>query len=213
METLGTTEFVIRLAVATIAGMAIGLEREWREKAAGFRTLALVSLGGAVFVLAAVEVGSDAAARMTAGIATGVGFLGAGAILRERGEVVGLTTAAAVWIAAALGVSAATGAYMLTAAATVGSLIVLWVLSLVDLDAIRRETRIYEITYATPTADENAAARLLEDAGLRIELSCMTMSDAGLRADWRAVGRHERHLEAADKLRQDPGVVAFTVRG
>lgn len=101
----------IRLAAAVGAGALIGLDRELRRKPAGVRTMALVGLGAAVFVLATIDPArgayTDATARVIQGIVTGIGFLGAGAILRGSGEetVRGLTTAASIWLAAATGIA------------------------------------------------------------------------------------------------------------
>jgi putative Mg2+ transporter-C (MgtC) family protein len=97
---LSAAEALLRVGLAVLLGMAIGLEREWREKAAGFRTITLVTVGSALFVTITYSGFSPAdRARVAAGVVTGIGFLGAGAILRERGQVIGLTTAATVWAA------------------------------------------------------------------------------------------------------------------
>ena len=112
-------ETAFRLVVATVAGMAIGLNRDLRNKPVGMRTLGLVSLGSALVILSATGYGSlhygqDAASRIIQGILTGVGFLGAGVILHDRRgfKIYGLTTASTVWIAAALGVASGVGAWL-----------------------------------------------------------------------------------------------------
>jgi putative Mg2+ transporter-C (MgtC) family protein len=101
-----------RLAAAVTAGAVIGLDRELRRKPAGLRTMALVGLGSAVFILGTVDptrIASSDTARVIQGIVTGIGFIGAGAILRGTGEdtVRGLTTAASIWLAAATGIACA----------------------------------------------------------------------------------------------------------
>jgi len=102
---------LLRLSAAVAVGAIIGLDRELRGKAAGLRTMALVSLGSAVYVLAAIDSGAgvsfDATSRAIQGVVTGVGFLGAGSILRGDTDtsVRGLTTAASIWLAAATGVA------------------------------------------------------------------------------------------------------------
>lgn len=106
-----------RLLFAIVLGSIIGLDRELGEKAAGLRTNMLVALGAALFVLVPVQAGIAAAeatalARTLQGIITGVGFVGAGSILRE-GRVRGLTSATAVWISAALGIAAGLGLWPL----------------------------------------------------------------------------------------------------
>jgi putative Mg2+ transporter-C (MgtC) family protein len=101
----------LRLTAAVAVGAVIGLDRELRRKPAGLRTMALVALGSAVYVLAAIDSGAgvsfDATSRAIQGVVTGVGFLGAGAILRGDSDspVRGLTTAASIWLAAASGVA------------------------------------------------------------------------------------------------------------
>jgi putative Mg2+ transporter-C (MgtC) family protein len=108
MPTLDYLEVFLRLGAAVLVGALIGFDREVRDKPAGLRTMALVALGSAVFVVAgASAVSADAASRVIQGVITGVGFLGAGTIIRGRTEqsVRGLTTAASIWLAAAAGVA------------------------------------------------------------------------------------------------------------
>lgn len=119
---------LLRLLLACALGMAVGLERELAGKAAGFRTHTLVCLGAALFALVSIyafETGADIA-RVAAGVVTGVGFLGAGAIIhREGGTVEGLTTAASIWAVAAIGLASATGLYWLAVLATILALLLL----------------------------------------------------------------------------------------
>ena len=112
-----------RLGLAGLLGALLGVQRERVHKAAGLRTHVLVGLGSALFVLAEVESGADAAAisRVVQGVVAGIGFLGAGTILKigDRVEVHGLTTAASIWVTAAVGVAAGMGHVWLAAVATV----------------------------------------------------------------------------------------------
>jgi putative Mg2+ transporter-C (MgtC) family protein len=118
------TEVAIRLAVAVVIGGIIGWDRERSSKPAGLRTHMLVSLGSATFTLLGFEVGAQYSkdnfdpTRVLQGVVGGIGFLGAGAILQTRGQVSGITTAAGVWVAGALGAAAGVGAYVLALAAT-----------------------------------------------------------------------------------------------
>jgi putative Mg2+ transporter-C (MgtC) family protein len=125
-------EMTLRLCGATIAGMLIGINRDIHNKPIGMRTLGLVGLGSAVVILSGsvyegLHFGQDAVSRVVQGIMTGLGFLGAGAILRGRDQmqVQGLTTAATVWIAAGLGVTAGLGAWFITIAGTLVTLFLL----------------------------------------------------------------------------------------
>jgi putative Mg2+ transporter-C (MgtC) family protein len=107
MDSLGYDDVLLRLGVAALIGAVIGFDREIRNKPAGVRTIALVALGSAVFVMAALAGAIDSTSRVIQGIVTGVGFLGAGTIIRGQTEqsIHGLTTAASVWLAAAIGVA------------------------------------------------------------------------------------------------------------
>ena len=127
MTPLSDTELIQRLLLAAAIGGLLGAERELRRKSAGFRTNILIALGAAIFTVASSALATGAAdpTRIAAQIVTGIGFLGAGTILRNRDGVHGLTTAATVWVNAALGVAAGGGQFRL---AIIGAAIVLAVL-------------------------------------------------------------------------------------
>jgi putative Mg2+ transporter-C (MgtC) family protein len=121
--------FVFRLLVSAALGSAIGFERERAGKPAGLRTHLLVTMGTTVFILACSGYGmnSDGLSRLIQGIVTGIGFIGAGAILKlnQEREVQGLTTSAGIWMAAAIGVSVGLGLLGLAIIATILSVAVL----------------------------------------------------------------------------------------
>ena len=119
------TEVLLRLFLATVAGGLIGLEREVVHKPAGVRTHMLVCLGSALFILVTIETLPNEAARIIAGVATGIGFLGAGTIFRSKSEVHGLTTAASVWTVAAVGLAIGLGYYAMTLIAVILIIIIL----------------------------------------------------------------------------------------
>lgn len=108
-----------RVTLAAILGGVIGIEREWRGRPAGFRTNILIALGACLFTVISIEGfplnGSTAqdTARVAAQIVSGVGFLGAGALLQTRNKVKGMTTAATIWLVAAIGMAVGTGEYFL----------------------------------------------------------------------------------------------------
>ena len=109
-----TWEIAGRLVLAAFLGAAIGINREWLRKPAGLRTHALVALGGALFTVIGLMLGGtdgSAASRTLQGITAGIGFIGAGAIIRrpEANDVQGLTTAAGIWIVTAIGVAVGAG--------------------------------------------------------------------------------------------------------
>ncbi len=123
-------DFVWRLLLAAGLGAALGLEREYRQKPAGLRTNILIAVGSALFTImsASMAQGADPG-RIAAQIVTGIGFLGGGAIMRNRDTVHGMTTAATIWVNAAVGMSVGAGQYAMAAAATALTLVVLAVLA------------------------------------------------------------------------------------
>lgn len=136
-----TDDASIKLLVAFLCGLALGIEREAREKAAGLRTIVLISVGSALYLMVG-EAASMAAAsdvtrsgvtpdptRIGSEVVAGVGFLGAGSIIQSRGAVHGLTTAATIWVAAAVGLCAGVGMYAVAVSTTMAVL-----LSLIFLD-------------------------------------------------------------------------------
>lgn len=132
------TRIVLRLSVAIALGAAIGYERELRGKAAGLRTHMLVSLGAALYILIPLQ--SDMsiadASRVLQGIITGIGFLGAGAIIKlsNDGNIKGLTTAASIWVAAAIGIAAGMGREATAVLSTAAVLFILVVVRRIEND-------------------------------------------------------------------------------
>lgn len=161
------------LVIAVVLGGAIGLERELRGKAAGLRTNILICVGAALFTRLSISVASDGVGdpgRIAAQIVTGVGFIGAGTILHSRGHVSGLTSAATIWLVAAIGVAVGAGALVEAAGATLLVVMVLGVLG-----RLERSLRKYGgITHLALEVDADPQRvsdieRLVQDAGLRIE--------------------------------------------
>ena len=122
-----TLEFILRIFVAALLGGVIGLEREYRDKAAGFRTHFLVALGSALFMIVSAYGFENAitseehrldVSRIAAQVVTGIGFIGAGTIIFQKNAVHGLTTAAGVWVTAAIGLACGGGLYWLAVVST-----------------------------------------------------------------------------------------------
>jgi len=138
-------EFVIlgRLLLAALCSGLIGYERESARKSAGLRTHTLVGIGAAVFTIVSIVgfPGSDSS-RVAAQIVTGVGFLGAGAIFREGTYVTGLTTAAGLWVVAALGMAAGSGSYVVAVTGTAVALGTLYGLRAIDAWVFRRKKHV-----------------------------------------------------------------------
>lgn len=144
---LSTTEICLRLGAAVLAGGLVGINREMHSKPVGVRTLGLVALGSALVTLAGSGFSGDVtdanASRAIQGIITGIGFLGAGVIVKREsgGRVHGLTTAAAIWVTAALGIVCGLGAYRPLVLGTGFLLATLMVGGLVDRAIDERQKR------------------------------------------------------------------------
>ena len=151
---LGDIELARRLLLAALLGGMLGFERELRQKSAGLRTNILIAVGAALFTLMSYEMaegpGSDPS-RIAAQIVTGIGFLGAGAIMRTDSGVQGLTTAATVWVNAAVGVAAGGGEYRLAFIGTGVTLAALLVLHRVEILIDRQVSKHRDHTSGPPT--------------------------------------------------------------
>jgi putative Mg2+ transporter-C (MgtC) family protein len=186
---LGWQDFAIRLAVALIAGAAIGLNRGESGKAAGLRTTLLVCLAACIAMLQVnvllLQAGKPDKSfvvldlmRLPLGILSGVGFIGAGAILRKDGLVMGVTTAATLWFVTVIGLCAGGGQIMLAVAGTMLGLILLQVLGILERYLPRNHHAWLTVEYATASHERGAMiARLererchLESQGVRKNMS------------------------------------------
>jgi putative Mg2+ transporter-C (MgtC) family protein len=167
---LSTT--MVRLVVAAILGGTIGLEREWRHRPAGLRTNLFICFGSAMFTVLSSQLAGNPgeSSRIASTIVTGIGFIGAGSVLHSHGSVSGLTTAATIFVTAAVGMAAGGGLYMIAIFATLVILLALVVLG--KLEA-RFEVRTRGFTYEVvgPSTDEvlRELNRILEDEEIEME--------------------------------------------
>lgn len=137
-------EMVLRLAVAMTLGAIVGFERWHAGKPAGLRTNILISGGAALFTIISVFGFDGDPARIAAGVVTGIGFLGAGSIMRrEEGGVGGITTAAGIWAVAAMGMAVGVGLYLLAIVATIAIVFTLFILRIVEekIRPFQKETK------------------------------------------------------------------------
>lgn len=150
-----TGEFILTIFIAAMLGGAIGFEREYRSKEAGFRTHFLVGLGSALFMVLSMH-GFDGfegqpgviiqrdPARMAAQVVSGIGFIGAGTIIFQKNVVKGLTTAAGLWVTSAIGMTAGVGMYALATAATVMVLVCLEAMNFLHHRVFKHRHREYD---------------------------------------------------------------------
>ncbi len=136
MFTPETLEMILKITLAAVLGMAIGLEREHRRKPAGLRTYTLVALGATLFTILSQNIGGEAAAydpsRIASQVVVGIGFIGAGIIFIRGGHIEGLTTAAGLWTTAAIGMAVGFGFYTVAVFSAILSLAVLLLLRQIE---------------------------------------------------------------------------------
>lgn len=186
-------ELGLRLAAAALLGTCIGLERQWRARMAGLRTNALVATGAALFVLLSTVTSGDASpTRIAAQVVSGIGFLGAGVIIRDGGTLRGINTAATIWGSAAVGCLAAAGQFGLAAAGT-GAIVAINLMLRpvargIDHRASRRgaNQRSYLLQARCQDSDEASVRALL--------VQHLTVSGFGLTA------LRSRELEGTDRI-------------
>jgi putative Mg2+ transporter-C (MgtC) family protein len=214
------------LVAALAAGGLVGLERSYHGRPAGFRTHALVCIASALLMLLAVYQGewlptADAETfrtdptRMAQGIMTGIGFLGAGVIFKEGLSVRGLTTAASIWITAAIGILIGVGFYF---PAVVATTLVLGTLSVFRWIEDRMPTQFYAhhvVRFPREAAlDESALRRLLQDVGFSIANMSYRLTADGRIFEYSMVIRtfDLNNLKTlADRLRSQPSVIEFRI--
>ncbi len=216
-----------RLLLASLLGALIGLEREIHGRTAGFRTHLLVSLGSALFVVTSINfyrvfgnfsgsvaVGVDPG-RVAAQVVTGIGFLGAGAIIREKASVRGLTTAACLWIASAIGVACGSGLFLLSALVAA--------IALVSLIALKKiEGMLDRDSYALLTVESDDLEGQLEristavtDSGYyQVTPAGIEMRSGGKMVYELQVKMHGKHIsyDAIDRVSAINGVRAVSFR-
>jgi len=181
-------DLALRLLMAAVLGAAIGLEREIHEHPAGMRTHLLVSVGSAAFTVLSIfafpSADSDPA-RVAAQIVSGIGFLGAGSILKEGATIRGLTTAASLWAVAAVGMAAGAGAWSVAAVLTIIAILSLWPLQTITYRLVGRDQhRVHiRLTTADPHRLGAVVETIAERGGAIVHLSSAHAPGTGLVAD------------------------------
>ena len=195
-------EDVVKILLAILLGGLVGAEREFRDKAAGFRTIIFICVGAALFTIFSIKLGGDEdPVRIAANIVSGVGFLGAGAILRGTGRIVGLTTASTIWLAAALGMGVGGGHFLLSSVATVGISIVLWIFPRIEawIDNFRHACT-YEVVCPIAPDSFKELEELIVACGLGVTGRKRIKSGEDMVCTWQVYGSPEDHDRLVEKL-------------
>lgn len=202
---------LLKIGLAVLCGGLIGAEREFRDKAAGFRTIIFICLGSTLFTIfshkIALAYGADPT-RIAAYIVSGVGFLGAGVILRESGRILGLTTAAVVWLSAALGIGIGAGQYGLSLVATGTTLFVLLCFPTLEryIDAVE-EMRTYNVVCERSTERFRRLEGVIQGCGLIVIRHKQMKKGDNMICIWDAAGTRVQHDELMQKFFDDEEVM------
>jgi len=202
-------ELFLQLCLATLFGGAIGLERELGGKPAGLRTNILICIGSMLYTKLSITMATGTAdpTRVAAQIVTGVGFIGAGTILHARGAVVGLTSAATIWVVAAIGVALGATFYWEAAGTTLLVLLVLQGLGRVELLVERQSTQsmLTVHTRPDPTVLEDLKT-VVRRTGLEIERQASRRENVDMVIDFTLRGPKRLHDQVMIALLHHPGV-------
>ena len=202
-------ENLIKISMAVLVGGVIGAEREYQDKAAGFRTIILITLGSTLFTIFSLSMDPGfTQTRIAANIVTGIGFLGAGAIMREGGRIAGLTTAATIWLSAAMGMGIGAGSLYFVLAATFVTILVLLVFPKLEarIDRIR-EARTYEVVVGAEDFDTvERISNLLHDLSLRVFEHHQAKNEKSVISTWKVIGAPQNHEKFVQATMRDKSV-------
>lgn len=212
MELNFVGEDVLKLSLSLVAGAVIGAEREYKNKNAGFRTVILVTVGATLFTMLSVLVTGGKDFHVVGNIVVGIGFLGAGAIFKEGTTVKGLTTAATIWISAAIGMSIGAGQYVLAITALCIIMLVLlgfvWLQSFID--RFNRE-KIYRITVPCVKLTLDEINQFLKDSGLHGTCVYRRKVEENITLTMAVKGPEKNHTTLITLLQNNEHVLAFEV--
>jgi putative Mg2+ transporter-C (MgtC) family protein len=203
-------ELLVQLILAVLLGGAVGLERELKGKPAGLRTTILITLGATLFTVLSYRMGAAAQGdpgRIAAQVLTGVGFIGAGTILHMRGAVTGLTSAATIWVVAAIGMSVGARAYIEALGATLVVMLVLAGLGPAEHFLARQATRGHLIVHCRPEASAlDALEALVRRTGLEIDRTQSRVENVDLVVEFDIRGPKRLHDQLLIAVVHQPGV-------
>lgn len=203
---------LVKLGISILVGGVIGAEREFRVKAAGFRTIILITVGSTLFTIFSISIDPEHNRTAIAGnIVQGIGFLGAGAIIRDGGRIGGLTTAATIWLSAALGMGIGAGEFNFVLAATVAVLVILLVFPRLEHWIHRiSEFRTYQIVI--DGSKKNVYDKIQQTfaaCSLRIYEVNQKKTENSIVGKWQLVGAPKDHDRFVQLMLQDNDIEEF----
>lgn len=202
---------IVAMVVSILCGGAIGFEREYKNKSAGFRTIILISLGSTIFTIVSQH-GAQTDDRISANIITGIGFIGAGVIFKDKISVHGLTTAAVIWTSAAIGMTAGIGYHALAFCLTLITLGVLLMVTRVErIIAQLQKEQFLSVTFRDPNFHQiGNLESVLQTKGLILERMEIAKDDDHLIVIFKVSGKKELLVEMSETLATRPEIISFS---
>ncbi len=211
LQMLSTGELLLRLGLAMLIGGLIGMERELRSKSAGFRTLILICLGATLFtIFSKVIGGAGNPDRIASNVVVGIGFLGAGVIFKGEGGVNGITTAATIWLTAALGMGIGCGYYIASISGCVFVLVTLIIFSTLDiyLDKLN-QVRDYIIEYPFEENNQHKFEKMFLKFGLKVKTRNQKKVGNIIKGAWVVIGKEKKHQAFIEVILKDKSIIDF----
>lgn len=199
-----------KFLLATLLCGLIGVEREFRNKQAGLKTMIMIGLGATLFTILSVKIGLSSQDRIASNIVTGIGFLGAGVIFKEDNQVKGLTTACVIWIVAAIGMAIGAGYYEQAIGVTIVVLLALLIFPFVENFVERRFTkRTYRIVKKYENESLDSYEEYIRTSRLKLHRGKQELADGIISGTWTAIGSPKNHKRFVDKMLRDQKIIAF----
>lgn len=203
---------LIKIGLAFVVGAAVGIERELRSKPAGFRTMIMICVGSCLFTILSKEVTDISPDRIASNIVTGIGFIGAGVIFKEGMSINGLTTAALIWVTAALGMAAGYGNFLMVGIVSALVLFTLFVLELLQRTVERvHKVTVYKIKYLHEEYSQEKLENYFKEFGLRYHLMNVAKDKEAVSVTYRLVSNDKKYKALNEYLMENSYIKSFTV--
>jgi putative Mg2+ transporter-C (MgtC) family protein len=205
-------EIIIRFLLAVLWGGIIGAEREYRSKSAGFRTMIMISLGACFFTIISKIIGApNNADRIASNIVSGIGFLGAGVIFRGENRINGITTAATIWVVAAVGMGIGAGYYFASACSSVFMILILALLPYLEryIDTLNQAKK-YSVLVVYQKDSIEKIETVFATCKVNYRLVRTNKTEDKINLEWDIQAHKKLHVKIAQALMENPDILEFT---
>jgi putative Mg2+ transporter-C (MgtC) family protein len=205
-------EIIIRFLLAVLWGGIIGAEREYRSKSAGFRTMIMISLGACFFTIISKIIGApNNADRIASNIVSGIGFLGAGVIFRGENRINGITTAATIWVVAAVGMGIGAGYYFASACSSVFMILILALLPYLEryIDTLNQAKK-YSVLVVYQKDSIEKIETVFATCKVNYRLVRTNKTEDKINLEWDIQAHKKSHARIAHALMENPDILEFT---